>query len=241
MKRRILITAVIFLACLLTSCVSYLGAEHLAVMGSGDNRYIDYGSARYYCAPEESEKSGYWYPKEDSENMTYIGFSKEKFHQWTVVTRFYFFDNGSRASYIHGSPYYYFPEGVSGFPPVEAGYVDALLVGGAEIDDRQIIEGFMALQDGEGTSRAYSDLEHVIGGSAGGAGDAGGAGSAGGAGGARYEDITLYNKEYCIVRPFLIGYDSEGCWVPVFKQAGFPYIKIPDELYAQIVDLVENS
>ena len=227
MKKRLAITAAIFLACLLSSCVSYLGAEHIAVKGSGGNRYIDYGGARYYCAPEESSKGGYWYPKGDSEDMAYIGFSKEKFHQWTVVTRFYFYDNGNEASYIHGSPYYYFPEGISGFPPVEADYVDALLVGGAEIDDRQVIEGFMALQDGKGASRAYSDLDHAIGG--------------GNASGAMYENITLYNKEYSIVRPFILGYDSEGCWVPVFKQAGYPYVKIPDGLYAQIVELVEKG
>ena len=225
MKKTIVFTAILLISCLLTSCVSFLGTEYLPVKGFGDNKYIDYKGVRYYCIPEESNKSGFWAPKSDSENSTtFIGFSKEKFYEWTVVTRFYLHDNGEGTAYIHGSPYYYFPEGINGFPPVEAEFVDALIVGDAEISDRQVIDDFMALQDEEGGPfLRHSDLEHFYDGS-------------------KYENIILYNREYNLKRVYIVGYDTGGsCWVPVFKQPGFPYKKIPDELYTRIVYLAENS
>lgn len=224
MKKVIIIIVSLLISCLLSSCVSFLGTKHLPVKGFGDNKYIDYEGVRYFCMPEESKKSGYWYPNRDSENATtYIGFSKMKFYKWIDVTCFYLHDNGEGTAYIHGSPYCYFTEGIHGFPPIEAEYVDALIVGGVEIDDRVIINDFMALQrEQSGEVRTYSDLEFFYDGS-------------------KYEDITLYNREFDITRAFRVGYDDEGfCWVTVFSQAGSSYKRIPDELFARITRLAGN-
>jgi len=222
MRRLLVFFLITALLISLTGCVSYLGSEIVNVKGFGDNRYIDHNGVRYHIVPEESQKGGYWYPR--NTGGRYIGFAKEKFYKWTVVTKFFFFDNGQGVSYIHGSPYYYFPEGIYGFPSMELDNIDALILDytndwgkpGKEISDREIIKAFWELQSQEAVS---ADTDFKI-------GEAG-----------YFEDITILNREFNIVRPFLITYNEDGAWIPNFGSPGYKIVLIPDDLYKRIIEL----
>jgi len=222
MKKLLPVVAILLVACLttplLTSCVSYIGPKHVSIRGVGDNRYIDHGGVRYTIVPEESQKSGYWYPK-NGENSVFIGTTKERFYKWIVVSDARFYDNGKGTSYIHCGAYYYFPEGISGFPDICAANVDEITIGEAGITDRQIIEAFMALQETkEGLERydRISDEPWIV-------------------NGRDCDRIDVYNRDFDLIRSFLIMFDGESCWVPVFKQPGAQYARIPDDLLGQIM------
>ena len=216
MKKVFSIVTILLVVCLLSSCVSYLGPTHITVKGFGDNRYIDHGGVRYHIVPEESQKGGYWYPNE-GRGTVFLGNTKEKFYDWIVVSDAYLFDNGKGISYIHCGAYYYFPEGIYGFPAVEAANVDALIIGDSYITDRQIIEEFMALQE-EKRGVSYSDLN---------------------ASATWISDrITLYNEDFDLIRPFLVDFDGENVWVPVFSIPGYSYTKIPPDLLDRMMALI---
>jgi len=216
MKKILSFFTVLLVICMLTSCVSYLGPTHITINGFGDNRYIDHGGIRYYIVPEESQKGGYWYPKE-GKNTVFLGNTKEKFYEWLVVNDAYLFDNGNGVSYIHCGAYYYFPEGISGFPSIETANIDALIIGDSYITDRQIIEEFMALQ-GEKRGVKYSDLDASVSWIS--------------------DSITLYNEEFDLIRPLLIQFDGTNIWIPVYGLPGFPYTKIPTGLYDRMMALI---
>ena len=206
------------LAPLLTSCVSYIGPKHVSIRGVGDSRYIDHGGIRYTIVPGESQIGGYWYPN-DGENSIVLGRTKERFFEWIVVSDVRFYDNGKGTSYIHCGAYYYFPEGISGFPDICAANVDEIIIGEARITDRQIIEAFMALQEKPGEAERYNgipDEPWII-------------------NGQNCDRIDIYNRDFDLIRPFLIMFDRETCWVPVFNHPGAQYARIPDDLYGQIM------
>jgi len=220
MKKTFLIL-VLLVAVFMTSCISYLGPVHLPVNGTGDNRYIDYGGIRYSILPEESQKGGYWYSA-DGDNTVFIGRSKQRFYEWIDVTSFYLYDNGKGVSYIHGSPYYYFPEWITGFPELEAANIDELIVGDARIADREIIEAFFALQyeAAKFEDAPFDSLSPWI------------------VNGREIDRITAYNIDFDLVRPFLIYTYGDSVLVPVFRQPGYKHTKMPDDLAERIISYI---
>ena len=230
-------TLILILVFSLTSCVSYLGPKHISIKGSGNGRYIDYGGVRYTINPAESQKSFYWSPDKDR-NMIYLGNCKEWFYEWHVVTDVYLYDNGEGTAYIKADPYYYFPEGISGFPPVTVENIDALILNhtdiygknSGEIRDRSIIEAFFELQEKDGKEKAVrsgretdsetEELEFIW--------DEDG----------YLKDITLYNSEFNLVRPLVLMYGKQGAWIPKMYDSGS--ILIPDELYEKIINAASN-
>ena len=225
MKKILPFIAILLMASLLipflTSCVSYIGPKHVSVKGAGDNRYIDHCGVRYTIVPGESQKSGYWSPN-NGEDSVILGRTKEPFYKWIVVSDVRFYDNGEGISYIHCGAYYYFPEGISGFPDICAANVDELIIGDAVITDRQIIDAFMALQDETKGLERYdrvSDEPWIV-------------------NGQDCDRIDIYNRDFDLIRTFLIKFDGDTCWIPVFKQPGAKYSRIPDDLYGQIMTAI---
>ena len=57
-----------------------------------------------------------------------------------------------------------------------------------------------------------------------------------------YESITAYNKGFGVIQQYGLGYDEDGgCWIWAYGQLGNKLTKIPDELYEQIIALVDQG